>query len=144
MANPSISPAAGGTLHCIVVTPEATVLDTQARFVAIPLFDGEIGIAPLHSPMIGRLGFGEMRVTDHSGTRVFYVDGGFVQVAGDQVAVLTGRAIPAEQVEAEAAAELLEKARQTTARGEERMAIRERHVTQARGQLRVARRRRAK
>ncbi len=52
----------GCKLHCIVVTPEQTVLDEPADFVALPLFDGEIGIAPGHSPMIGRLGYGEMRI----------------------------------------------------------------------------------
>ena len=45
-------------LECVVVTPEETALETPATFVALPLFDGEIGIAPGHSPMIGRLGYG--------------------------------------------------------------------------------------
>ena len=37
-------------LHCIVVTPEQTVRDEAADFVALTLFDGEIGIAPGHAP----------------------------------------------------------------------------------------------
>ncbi len=48
-------------LQCIVVTPERTVFDQPAEFVALTLFDGEIGIAPGHAPLIGRLGCGEMR-----------------------------------------------------------------------------------
>ena len=68
-------------LQCVVVTPEETVLECEADFVALPLFDGEVGIAPLHSPMIGRLGFGEMRIRSGSETTRYYVDGGFVQVA---------------------------------------------------------------
>ena len=39
----------------VVVTPEKTVIDKQIEFVALPLHDGEIGIAAKHSPMIGRL-----------------------------------------------------------------------------------------
>ena len=56
-------------LKCIVVTPESMVLDQAADFVALPLFDGELGIAPLHTPLIGRLGFGERlgRVKDFLG-----------------------------------------------------------------------------
>ena len=46
-------------MRCIVVTPEKTVVDEPAEFVALPLFDGEIGISPRHSPMIGRLGCGD-------------------------------------------------------------------------------------
>ena len=30
-------------LKCVVVTPERTILDKTAQFVALPLFDGEIG-----------------------------------------------------------------------------------------------------
>ena len=30
--------------ECVVVTPEATILDQPAEFVALPLYDGEIGI----------------------------------------------------------------------------------------------------
>ena len=52
-------------LTCTVVTPETTVLDTSAFFVALPLFDGEIGIAPAHSPMIGRLIEGGRFGRDH-------------------------------------------------------------------------------
>ena len=45
-------------LSCLVVTPERTVLEAEADFIALPLFDGEIGIAPGRSPLIGRLGYG--------------------------------------------------------------------------------------
>ncbi len=51
-------------LQCSIVTPEATVLEVNAPFVALPLYDGEVGIQPAHSPFIGRLGYGEMRVVN--------------------------------------------------------------------------------
>ena len=76
-------------LQCIVVTPERTVYDQPAEFVALTLFDGEIGIAPGHAPMIGRLGYGEMRIGREAGSRRYYVEGGFVEVLGDVVSVLT-------------------------------------------------------
>ena len=39
--------SATSVLRVIVVTPEETVLDIAADFVALPLFDGEVGIAYL-------------------------------------------------------------------------------------------------
>ncbi len=126
------------TLQCIVVTPEATVRDEPADFVALPLYDGELGVAPNHSPMIGRLGFGELRIVSGGKAERFYVDGGFVQVAGNVVSVLTPRAIAAEQLDAEAAQEELEAARKMKANTPERMARRDRIVAQSRAQLRVA------
>ena len=86
-------------LQLIVVTPESTVLDEQADFVALPLYDGEIGIAPGRAPLIGRLGYGELRVVVGGQTTRYYVDGGFVQVADNVVSVLTNRALPAASID---------------------------------------------
>jgi F-type H+-transporting ATPase subunit epsilon len=127
-----------GSLQCIVVTPETTALDTTADFVALPLFDGEAGVAPGRAPLIGRLGYGELRVRTGSATKRFYVDGGFVQVADNIVSVLTNRAVPAEKLDTAAATAQLEAAISRPTAGQEELAIRERQISQARGQLRVA------
>jgi len=128
------------TLTCTVVTPEQTALETQADFVALPLYDGEIGIGRNHSPMIGRLGFGEMRITSGGKTVSYYVDGGFVQVADNVVAVLTNRAVPSNRLDAAAAEAQLQAARQQLANSPEAFEIRDRLIAQARAQLRTARR----
>lgn len=125
-------------LQCIVVTPEATILEEMVDFVALPLYDGELGIAPGRAPMIGRLGYGEMRLVVGGQTRRFYVDGGFVQVAANVVSVLTNRAVPAASLDPKAAAELLAQARSRPANSEELLALRDRAEQQARAQLRVA------
>jgi F-type H+-transporting ATPase subunit epsilon len=126
------------TLQCIVVTPESTILDEQVEFVALPLYDGEIGILPGRSPLIGRLGFGELRLGTGGQTQRYYVDGGFVQVADNVVSVLTNRALPAARIDARAAEEQLAQARTRKANSDELLAIRDRLELQARGQLRVA------
>ncbi|MEQ8788752.1 MAG: ATP synthase F1 subunit epsilon [Pirellulaceae bacterium] len=125
-------------INCIVVTPEATALEEKAEFIALPLFDGELGVAPGHSPMIGRLGYGEMRLKSGGKVSRFYVDGGFVQVADDVVSVLTNRAVPAESLDADAAKKQLEAAQKRPSNTPELMEIRDREVTQARALLRVA------
>ena len=127
------------SLRCVVVTPEETVLDTTADFIALPLFDGEVGISLHHSPMIGRMGYGELRIKSGSETNRFYVDGGFVQVADNVVSVLTNRSLAAESVDVEAAEEQLKAAMSKTTTGDEQLAIRDRTVAQARAQLRMAR-----
>jgi len=127
-------------LTCIVVTPEETALETKADFIALPLFDGEIGLAANHAPMIGRLGFGEMRVKLHDKVTRYYLDGGFVQVSGNIVSVLTNRAIPAAQIDAQAAQLQLVQARGLPILTPEQEEIRDRELAQARGQLWVSRR----
>ena len=126
-------------LRCVVVTPEETVLETDAEFVALPLFDGEIGIGMHHSAMIGRLGYGELRIRSGSETLRYYVDGGFVQIADNLVSVLASRSFPADNVDAEMAAEQLSSALSRKAVGDDQISIRDRLQLQARAQLRMAR-----
>ena len=129
----------GGTLQCIVVTPETTILDEPAEFVAVPLYDGELGIAAGHTPLLGRLGYGELRIRKGASTQRFYVDGGFVEVIDDVVTVLTNNAMPAEHVDPAVAAERLAAALAKPAHTPELMEIRDRVVAQSRAQLRIAR-----
>ena len=95
------------SLHVVVVTPEATVVDASADFVALPLVDGEYGVGRQHSPMIGRLGYGELRIRSGSHVTRYYADGGFVQVNDNIVSVLTNRAVPAEVLDSAVASEQL-------------------------------------
>jgi F-type H+-transporting ATPase subunit epsilon len=127
-------------MQCLIVTPEQTVLDRSADFVAIQLLDGEIGIAPDHAPMIGRLGYGEMRVYGEGRTERYYVEGGFVEVLDDVVSVLTPRALEASAIDPAVAKEQLTSAQSRAATTPEARAARTRAVAQARAQLRVAQR----
>ncbi len=125
-------------LRCIVVTPEATALEENASFVAVPLYDGELGIGVDHTPLIGRLGFGELRLGRGAQVARYYVDGGFVQVADNVVSILTGRAVPAGQLNPETLRAQLAAAKERPATSPELLEIRSRLVAQARAQLRVA------
>lgn len=92
------TPSTGGRLQCVVVTPERTVLESAADFVVLPMYDGELGVLPGRAPLIGRLGYGELRTEAGGKTHRYYVDGGFAQVRKNVVTVLTSRAMPAEEI----------------------------------------------
>ena len=127
-------------LHCVVVTPEKAILDEATDFVAVPLFDGELGVLPGRAPLIGRLGYGELRLRRGTEARRFFIDGGFVQVHGNTVTVLTSRAIRAEDIDANAVSHALHAAlapAPTPQAHEEQLKTQER----TRAQLRVARHR---
>jgi F-type H+-transporting ATPase subunit epsilon len=97
-------------LQCVVVTPERAVLDAPVDFVALPMYDGELGVLPGRAPLIGRLGYGELRTVSGPQTRRYFVDGGFTEVRADVVTVLTARAIPAEEIQIPAAEAALQAA----------------------------------
>ena len=135
----------GSGVRCVIVTPEVTSLDTRARSVTLPLFDGQRGIARGHAPFIGRLGAGEVRITGEQGgagdaVRSVFVEGGFVEVGHDAVTVITQRAVPAEKIDLSQAREELEKIRGTIATGEEAIAAKMQAEATAREVVRIAER----
>jgi F-type H+-transporting ATPase subunit epsilon len=124
------------SLKCVVVTPEKAVLDEAAEFVVVPMFDGELGIALDRQPLIGRLGFGELRITHGSQVKHYYVDGGFVQVRGNVVTVLTSKAIPVKDIKVADAESVLRSTKiETTPEGLE---AQYKAQQRARAQLRLA------
>ena len=125
-------------LQLIVVTPEETAVDVQVNFVALPLYDGELGVAVNHAPMIGRLGCGELRFDAENSSQRYYVDGGFVQVADNVVSIMTNRAIEASTLNADEERTALEEARAATANSPETLELRDKRVNQARARLRLA------
>src|SRR5258708_5400974 len=125
-------------LHCVVVTPERALLDEPADFIALPLYDGELGVLPGRAPLIGRLGYGELRIRRGGETRRLFIDGGFAQVRDNTVTVLTGRAVKAEAIDPSAVQRSLEEARKPAPTPEEQDA-RNKAQERARSQLRVAR-----
>ena len=86
------------SLRLVIVTPERTLLDEPVSALRFPLYDGDIGILPGRLPLIGRLGTGELKLTSSSGERRFFIDGGFAQVQGSTVSLLTHRAVPIEDL----------------------------------------------
>ena len=101
--------------RCRVVTPTAQLLDHEAKYASVPLWDGMMGILPGRAPIVARLGAGELKLDipdpehAHAGSRSYFVAGGFMQMSSDTLTILAEQAIPAEQLsESEAQAELAE------------------------------------
>jgi len=91
------------TLLCEVVTPERIVYTNEVEMVVAPTIDGEIGILPLHAPLVGALKAGEVRVKFGDTTEWFAISGGYVQVHEDKVIVLADQAVAASQIDVERA-----------------------------------------
>ena len=124
-------------LQCIVVTPERAMLDAKADFVALPMFDGELGVLPGRAPLIGRLGYGELRYRDGNTTQRLFIDGGFAQVRNNVVTVLTPRAKKVSEIDvAKVEAELEAALEHTTSPAAQEAALKTQE--RARAQLRIA------
>lgn len=126
------------TIQCVVVTPERTELDVTAESVTVPLFDGEMGILPGHSSLVGRLGFGLLRIKSSGQSQIYFVEGGFVQVANNVVSVLTDKLVASSQISATTAAEALKSALELPTDQPDLKATRDKAILRARAMSRVA------
>ncbi len=126
------------SLKCVVVTPERTELDVSAESVTVPLFDGEMGILPGHSSLVGRLGFGLLRIKSSDQQQNYFVEGGFVQVADNVVSVLTDKVTSAASISSASASEALRAALELPTDQPEFKATRDKAINRARAMSRVS------
>ncbi|OGN80421.1 MAG: ATP synthase F1 subunit epsilon [Chloroflexi bacterium RIFCSPLOWO2_12_FULL_71_12] len=98
-------------LHIEVITPERKVYEDDVDMVIAPGSEGYLGILPHHAPLLTGLGPGEFRVKKGGTEQVLAVFGGFMDVRGDRVVVLTESAEHAEEIDVQAAQEARERAR---------------------------------
>ena len=65
----------------------------------IPAWDGEIGLLKSRAPLMVKLGHGTMRLDAvEGGPERLFVAGGFAQMKGDQLTLLTDQAQPVTQI----------------------------------------------
>jgi F-type H+-transporting ATPase subunit epsilon len=100
------------TIHVDVVSAEESIFSGEAKFVALPGENGELGILPQHTPLITRIKAGAVRIQTVDGKEEFiFVAGGILEVQPHGVTVLADTAVrgkdldEAKAAEAKAAAE---------------------------------------
>jgi F-type H+-transporting ATPase subunit epsilon len=83
------------TIHVDVVSAEEEIFSGEAEFVALPGEAGELGIYPLHTPLITRIRPGAVRVKLPGQTEeeFVFVAGGILEVQPYGVTVLADTAI---------------------------------------------------
>jgi F-type H+-transporting ATPase subunit epsilon len=95
------------TLLCEIVTPEHIVYTNEVEMVVVPTLDGEVGILPLHAPLVGAMRAGEVRIKFGETTEWFAASGGYIQVHEDKVIILADDAVIASQIDVERARQAL-------------------------------------
>ena len=129
-----------GTFRVAVVTPEHEVLAVEARFVALPTFDGEMGILPRRAALLVQLGSGVLRVDDAAGARHrLFVSGGFAQMVEDRLTVLTEEAVDPDGLSSEAANQSLAAAQGLPSASDEAWSRKQQQQSRARAILRLTR-----
>jgi F-type H+-transporting ATPase subunit epsilon len=87
------------TLKLEIITPDATVYSEDVEMVTLPGVEGEMGVFPLHVPLLTQMVPGEIVVRKAGADSHFAVGEGLIEVTADHVAILTDMAIAAEHID---------------------------------------------
>jgi F-type H+-transporting ATPase subunit epsilon len=93
-----------------IITPERKVYEDDVDMVIAPGSEGYLGILPHHAPLLTGLGRGEFRVKKGGIEETLAVFGGFMDVRGDRVVVLTDIADRSDEIDEQREQEARERA----------------------------------
>jgi F-type H+-transporting ATPase subunit epsilon len=88
-----------GTLKLEIVTPDAKTYSEDVDMVTLPGVEGEMGIYPMHVPLMTQIVAGEVSVRKDGRDYFLAVGEGFVEITGERVAIMTDMAIRAENID---------------------------------------------
>lgn len=91
------------TFHVKLITPEKRLLDAEVHYASVPMWDGQRGEMHNSAALVGKLGPGTLRLDmpGGSGTRAFFIEGGFMQNVGNELTILAEGAVAVEKIDAE-------------------------------------------
>ncbi|MFN3409611.1 MAG: ATP synthase F1 subunit epsilon [Limisphaerales bacterium] len=98
------------TLKLEIVTPEAVTWSGQVDMVTLPGIEGELGVYPMHIPLMTQIVPGEICVRKDGQDEWLAVGEGFVEITGDRVSILTDMAVKADNVDEAAVLEARKRA----------------------------------
>ena len=76
-------------LQVQLVSADRPVWEGEASMVVARTSEGELGIMPGHTPLLGALVAGEVRIHATEGEKVVDIDNGFLSVDHDKVLLVT-------------------------------------------------------
>jgi len=143
------------TLKLTIVTPAGLIFpgkdadgkpkSDEVDMVVVPGAEGELGILPMHIPLMTELKPGELKITQKGEEIYMAVGSGFVEVTQDHVSVLTDMALAEQDIDeatAEEAVARAEAALRASNLGGEEVATVEANLAKSLAQIMVKRRKR--
>ena len=93
-----------GAIRVEIVSAEIAIFSGEASMVVAPGRDGDLGIAPKHTPLLTTLRPGEIELHKEGAEKEYiYVTGGILEVQPHMVTILADSATHSEELDEEAA-----------------------------------------
>jgi len=79
-------------INCTILTPERLVYEGEVGFAVVQAHNGEMGFLYGHSPLISKLGVGEVRLNNPKSVDYLVIEGGLVEIKDNRLIVLAEKA----------------------------------------------------
>ena len=98
-----------------IITAERQVYSDEVDMVIAPGFDGQLGILPMHAPLMTMLKPGELTVRKDGENMYVAVSGGFMEVLGNKVSVLADACERSDEIDEQRAEQAVQRAQERLA-----------------------------
>jgi F-type H+-transporting ATPase subunit epsilon len=132
------------TLKLEIITPEGIAYSDDVEMVLIPAELGEMGVYPMHVPLMTRINPGELAITQKGEVTYLAIGEGFAEITQTNVRVLVDMAIEERHIDEKAAEEAVERAQKAVREGmlaNQEVAAAQVSLLKSMAQLKVRRRR---
>ena len=102
-------------MHLEIITAERQVYSDEVDMVIAPGFDGQLGILPMHAPLMTMLKPGELTVRKDGENMYVAVSGGFMEVLGNRVSVLADACERSDEIDEQRAEQAVQRAQERLA-----------------------------
>ena len=75
-----------------IISPDKSILKSEAVEVTIPSYEGQMGILKDHIPLITFLRPGLIIIKENSGEKIFFIEDGIVEFSNNSLLILTSTA----------------------------------------------------
>jgi F-type H+-transporting ATPase subunit epsilon len=106
------------TLKLEIVTPEALTFSEEVDMVVIPGVEGQLGVLPMHVPLMTQLQPGEIKIFQGGKETDLVIGNGFVEIDQKSVTILTDVAAAEADIDEHAVEEAVKRAEETLKSGD--------------------------
>ena len=82
-----------------IISPDESILKSDAEEVTIPSYEGQMGILKDHIPLITFLRPGLITIKENSGEKIFFIEDGTVEFSNNSLLILTSTAKSLDSLE---------------------------------------------
>ena len=101
-----------------IISPDKSILKTEATEVIIPSYEGQMGILKDHIPLITFLRPGLITIKENSNEKIFFIEDGTVEFSNNNLLILTSTAKSLDSLEKNSIDTIIKDSQEKISKGE--------------------------